>query len=74
LAAPLLRFVDNGWLVAASSETIHVYRAAENYKIRWEVNHRHRHGDPLAILRTDCPDQFAIVVTDGTMVLYRISR
>jgi hypothetical protein len=74
LAAPALQFIEDGWLVAASANECHLYRTAENYTIRWEANLPHWHGQPLAVLSTNRPDQFALVGADGVVAIYQVPR
>jgi tetratricopeptide (TPR) repeat protein len=74
LLAPALRFIEGGWLVAASAEECHVYRTGENYKICWEANLPHRQGKLLAVLPTARPNQFALFGADGTVALYQVPR
>jgi tetratricopeptide (TPR) repeat protein len=71
LVAPVLQFIDGGWLVAASEEQCHVYRTAENYTIRWEASVSHRHGPPIAVLSTARPHEFALVCQNGTVATYQ---
>ena len=72
LARPVLRFIDGGWLVAASAEACHVYRTAENYKIRWEASLAHGHGEPIAVLAAARPGQFALFGASGTIAIYQM--
>ncbi|MEN6496837.1 MAG: hypothetical protein ABFD16_21310, partial [Thermoguttaceae bacterium] len=71
LVAPVLQFIDCGWLLAASEEQCHVYRTAENYSVRWEASIAHRHGPPIAVLSPALPHEFALVSQDGTVAIYQ---
>ena len=74
LAAPVVQFIEGGWLVAAAEKECHVYRTAENYKLRWEANLPHFHGAVLAVLPTARPDQFALFTANGIMALHQMPR
>jgi len=72
LAEPMLQFFDGGWIVAATADECHVYRSAENCTIQWKARLRHRRAEPLAVLPTDEPGQFALFGADGTVAIYEI--
>ncbi|MDZ7616777.1 MAG: hypothetical protein U1E05_07225, partial [Patescibacteria group bacterium] len=74
MAAPVLRFIDGGWLVAASEHACNVYRTTENCKVHCEATVCHKHGAPIAVLNSGQKDRFAMVTEKGTVVLYQLVK
>ncbi len=71
LARPVARFTMGGWLVIASAETCQVYRT-EGHRIQLEADCPGGTVDPLAVLDTADPNQFALFGLDGMIRLYRM--
>ncbi len=74
LTAPVLRFVEGGWLAAISENACTVYRTAENCRVHREAVLHHEHGLPIAVLDTGQKDQFAVVTQEGTVAIYQIRK
>ena len=74
LAAPVVQFIEGGWIVAASANECHVCRTTEKNRISWEARLSHRHGPLLAVLPTARPDRFALFAADGVVAIYQVPR
>ena len=71
LVRPLARFTMGGWLAVASAETCQVYRT-EGHRIRLEADCPGSKVEPLAVLDTADPNQFALFGVDGAVRLYQM--
>ncbi len=71
LTRPVARFTMGGWLAIASAETCQVYRT-EGHRIQLEADCPGSMVDPLAVLDTADPNEFALFGLDGTIRLYRM--
>jgi hypothetical protein len=71
LTRPVVRFTMGGWLVAASTSACQVYRT-EGHRIRLEADCSGGKAEPLAVLDTDNPNQFALFEADGAIRLYQM--
>jgi hypothetical protein len=71
LARPVAGFTIGGWLVVASAAACHVYRT-EGHRIRLEADCPGSSVEPLAVLNTTDPDEFALFGADGTVRLYQM--
>ena len=71
LARPVVRFTMGGWLAVASAATCQVYRT-EGHRIRLEADSPGSKVEPLAVLDTADPNQFALFGMDGTIRLYQM--
>ena len=71
LDRPVARFTLGGWLAVASAATCQVYRT-EGHRIRLEAECPGGKVEPLAVLDTADPNQFALFGTDGVVRLYEM--
>ena len=71
MARPVARFTMGGWLAIASGAACQVYRT-EGHRIHLVAECPGAKADPLAVLDTADPNQFALFGADGVLRLYRM--